>query len=157
MRKIAQELVCPGHRDVLPCFKKDLDTYCDFIARKERAFRELVGEPADQFIDLFWVRLLPYVAVVQPGEEIAYRLLVRNNLERSAEFAARLLPPAGWAGEERWATLRLEAGGRGEIGLKTRAPHTADGVRRLMTAEVRIDGRTQGPVSEALVTVCEER
>ena len=45
-----------GHRDVLPCYKKDLDVYCDFIARKERVFRELVGEPADQFIDLFWAR-----------------------------------------------------------------------------------------------------
>ena len=63
MRKIAPELICPGHRDVLPCFKQDLDTYCDFIARKERAFRELVAEPADHFIDLFWARLLPYVAV----------------------------------------------------------------------------------------------
>ena len=42
MRKISPELICPGHRDVLPCFKQDLDTYCDFIARKERAFRALV-------------------------------------------------------------------------------------------------------------------
>ena len=37
----------PGHRDVLPCFKQDLDIYCDFIERKERVFRELVDEPAD--------------------------------------------------------------------------------------------------------------
>ena len=43
--RIAPELICPGHRDVLPCSKKDLDVYCDFIARKERAFRELVDEP----------------------------------------------------------------------------------------------------------------
>ena len=61
MRRIAPELICPGHRDVLLCFKKDLDTYCDFIARKEQVFRDLVAEPADQFIDLFWARLLPYV------------------------------------------------------------------------------------------------
>ena len=37
MRRISPELICPGHRDVLPCFKQDLDTYCDFIARKERS------------------------------------------------------------------------------------------------------------------------
>ena len=55
---------------MLPCFKKDLDTYCDFIARKERAFRELVAEPADHYIDLFWARLLPYVAVVRPGQTV---------------------------------------------------------------------------------------
>jgi glyoxylase-like metal-dependent hydrolase (beta-lactamase superfamily II) len=153
MRDLAPELICPGHRDVLPCFKKDLDAYCDFIARKERAFRELVAEPADQFIDLFWVRLLPYVAVARPGEELRYRLLVRNNLGRPTEYAARLRPPPGWEAEEALATLRLEPGGRGEIVLRARAPAAADGVRRLMTAEVLIDGRSQGPVSEALVTV----
>jgi glyoxylase-like metal-dependent hydrolase (beta-lactamase superfamily II) len=153
MRKIAPELVCPGHRDVLPCFKKDLDTYCDFIARKERAFRELVGEPADHFIDLFWARLLPYVAVVRPGQVLEYRLLVRNNFERPVEYAARLLTPPGWETNREFATLRLEAGCRGQIGLIARAPRAPDGIRRLMTVEIHIDGRTQGPVSEALVTI----
>jgi glyoxylase-like metal-dependent hydrolase (beta-lactamase superfamily II) len=153
MRALAPELICPGHRDVLTCFKKDLDTYCDFIARKERSFRELVGEPADQFIDLFWARLLPYVATVRPGQELAYRVLVRNNLERPAKFAARLLPPPGWDVSAEFMPLRLDAGGRGEINLKARAPHSADGARRLMTAEISIDGRTEGPISEALVTV----
>ena len=117
------------------------------------AFRELVAEPADQFIDLFWVRLLPYVAVVLPGQELCYRLLVRNNLGRPAEYAARLRPPPGWEAEEAFATLRLEPGGRGEVVMLARAPAEADGVRRLMTAEVLIDGRSQGPLSEALVTV----
>ena len=36
MRKIEPELICPGHRDVLPCDKNSLNTYCDFIARKEK-------------------------------------------------------------------------------------------------------------------------
>jgi glyoxylase-like metal-dependent hydrolase (beta-lactamase superfamily II) len=153
MRKVAPELICPGHRDVLPCFKKDLDTYCDFIARKERVFRDLVGEPADHYIDLFWSRLLPYVAVARPGQVLAYRLLVRNNLGRPATFAARLLPPPGWEASAEVRGIELAAGARGEVALKAMAPKTADGVRRLMTAEVLIDGRSQGPVSEALVTV----
>jgi hypothetical protein len=49
--------------------------------------------------------------------------------------------------------LHLEASGRGDIALTARAPLAADRVRRLMTAEIAIDGRTQGPISEALVTV----
>jgi glyoxylase-like metal-dependent hydrolase (beta-lactamase superfamily II) len=155
MRKLAPELICPGHRDVLPCFKKDLDTYCDFIARKERVFRELVGEPADHFIDLFWARLLPYVAVVRPGQELDYRLLVRNNMERPTTYAARLLPPPGWEASSELQSLELEAGGRGEIRLRARAPEKADGIRRLMTTDVSIGGKSQGPVSEALVTVAE--
>ena len=35
------------------------------------------------------------------------------------------------------------------------APEAADGVRRLMTAEIAVDGVSQGPVAEALVTVAE--
>ena len=124
-----------------------------FRSRKERAFRELVADPADQFIDLFWTRLLPYVAVTRPSQELCYRLLVRNNLGRPAEYAARLRPPPGWGAEEAVVTLRLGPGGRGEVALRARAPAAADGVRRLMTAEVLIDGRSQGPLSEALVTV----
>jgi glyoxylase-like metal-dependent hydrolase (beta-lactamase superfamily II) len=157
MRAIAPELICPGHRDVLPCFKKDLDTYCDFIARKERAFRELVGEPADHFIDLFWARLLPYVTVVRPQQEVEYRLLLRNNLERPVEYAPRLLPPAGWQTSGEFVPLHLEPGARGEVRLKAQAPRIADGIRRLVTAEIQIDGENQGPVSEALVTVAAGR
>ncbi len=153
MRRIAPELICPGHRDVLPCFKKDLDVYCDFIARKERAFRELVGEPADHYIDLFWARLLPYVAVVQPGQELEYRLLLRNNLERTVSYAARLLPPPGWETPPEHRSLVLQPGARGEVRLKAQAPCRGDGVRRLMTAEIVIDGQSQGPISEGLVTV----
>ena len=120
MRKIAPELICPGHRDVLPCFKKDLDTYCDFIARKERVFRDLVAEPADQYIDLFWARLLPYVGVVRPGEQLSYRLLVRNNLGRPATFAARLIAPLGWKTSAEPSSVELAAGARGEIRLQGR-------------------------------------
>ena len=56
MRELEPELICPGHWDVIDCTKKDIDAYCDFIARKERVFRNLVGEPADHYIDLFWAR-----------------------------------------------------------------------------------------------------
>lgn len=153
MRQIAPELICPGHRDVLPCFKKDLDTYCDFIARKERVFRELVGEPADQFIDLFWARLLPYVSVVRPGQTLNYRLLVRNNFDRPVQYSARLSPPPGWDSSAEFRSVRIEAGERGAIALAVRAPTCGDGVRRLMTCEIELDGRAQGSVSEALVTV----
>jgi glyoxylase-like metal-dependent hydrolase (beta-lactamase superfamily II) len=156
LHKIAPELICPGHRDVLTCFKKDLDTYCDFIARKERVFRELVGEPADHYIDLFWARMLPYVAVVRPGQDVEYRLLLRNNLERPAEYAARLLPPPGWGVPAEASPVKLGPGDRGEVRLRAQAPRTGDGVRRLMTAEILINGRSQGPVSESLVTVAAE-
>ncbi|MBL8793681.1 MAG: MBL fold metallo-hydrolase [Planctomycetia bacterium] len=153
MRKLSPELVCPGHREVLPCFKKDIDAYCDYITRKERVFRELVGEPSDHYIDLFWARLLPYLAVVQPGQTIEYRLLLRNNLEKPVTYAARLLPPHGWETSPELTTLPLGPGAHGELVLRATAPATGDNTRRLLTAEIAIDGVNQGPISEALVTV----
>jgi glyoxylase-like metal-dependent hydrolase (beta-lactamase superfamily II) len=153
MRELKPDLLCPGHRDVLPVGQRDLDVYCDFIARKERIFRNLVAEPADHYIDLFWARLLPYVSVVEPGQTLEYRLLLRNNLERPVTYAARLLPPPGWDAAPEMRTLELPAGGRGELRLSARAPRQGDGTRRLTTAEIAIDGRSQGPIAEALTTV----
>lgn len=153
MRAIDPQLICPGHGETLPCAKPDLDTYADFVARKERVFRELVDEPADHYIDLFWARLLPYLAEVKPGEEIEYRLLLRNNYQKPVSYSARLLVPKGWEVSTEYRTLQLEPGGRGELVLPARAPRAADGLRRLITAEIEIDGRSQGPISEALVVV----
>ncbi len=153
MRNIAPDLICPGHRHVLQCNKQELDTYCDFVDQKERVFRELVDTPADHYVDLFWARLLPYMAVVKPGEQVGYRLLLRNNFERPVEYAARLVTPPGWQSPNEFGSLKLEPGARGELPLAATAPAHPDGARRLVTAEILIDGKSQGPVSEALVTV----
>ena len=152
MREIAPELICPGHRDVLKCNKEELDSYCDFIARKEKVFRELVAEPADHFIDLFWSRLLPYLTEAAPGESVTYRLLLRNNLERAATYEARIKPPQGWNASPEFASIELQAGARGELSFTAVAPQSADRTRRLLTAELKIDGEPQGEISEALVT-----
>ena len=153
MRRISPELICPGHRDVLPCFKQDLDAYCDFIARKERVFRELVDEPADHYIDLFWARLLPYIAAVPPGQKLEYRLLLRNNMPQQVTYEAQLVLPSGWTTVVESPRLQLEPGARGEIPLTAVAPSHGDNIRRLVTADISIDGKSQGQICEALVTV----
>ena len=153
MRAISPELLCPGHEDVLPCHKEALDHYADFVALKEQVFRSIVADPADHYIDLFWARLRPYLATVAIGETIEYTLMLRNNLERSATYAARLLALPGWATRSDLVTLELDAGERGELTLSITAPtHPVDG-RTLLTAEILIDGQSQGPVAEALISI----
>ncbi len=152
MRRVDPELICPGHRDVIDCSKQQLDEYADFIARKERAFRNLVAEPADHYVDLFWARLLPYLATAKPGRTVEYRLMLRNNLERDATYTAELDPPPGWSAGAA-ASVRLRAGERGEVTLHATAPAAGDGIRRLVTAQIAVDGQPQGAIAEALVTV----
>jgi glyoxylase-like metal-dependent hydrolase (beta-lactamase superfamily II) len=151
MRSISPNLICPGHDELLECTESEIDRYCEFIERKERVFRELVNEPADHYIDLFWARLLPYIAIVAPSEVLKYGLAVRNNLERRASYAARLLPPDGWSASSSYETIELDPGERGTLALSIQAPMSPIGERQLVTAEILIDGQTQGPVTEALV------
>ncbi len=153
MRAIGPDLICPGHGGLLECSPEALDAYEAFIDEKEKVFRGLVGTPADHFIDLFWARLLPYVVSPREGEEIAFRLLLRNNVERAATYGARLLLPSGWTCAVDLVEIRLEAGERGELTFVARAPDFVDRERQLIAAEILIDGHSHGPVCEALATV----
>lgn len=156
MQQIQPDLICPGHFDVIRADRQAIAEYSDWIQQKEQVFRDLVDAPADHYIDLFWVRMLPYQHQARPGDPVAYTLLVRNNLERTATYAARLLPPPGWTAGAAGESLTLAPGARGEIRLTLTAPAAGEPLRRrLVTAEVLIDGVSQGPVAEAVVTLSE--
>ncbi|TIL81470.1 MAG: MBL fold metallo-hydrolase [Mesorhizobium sp.] len=146
------DLLCPGHGDLIPMDQSRIGEYSEYIERKETAFRNLVDEPADHFIDLFWVRMLPYLAEACPGSTVTYTIKVRNNLERAAVYAARLLPAPGWKSQDDTATVALGPSEQGEIVLTATAPSHVDPKRKLMTAEILIDGISHGPVCEALVS-----
>jgi glyoxylase-like metal-dependent hydrolase (beta-lactamase superfamily II) len=152
MRDICPDIICPGHGNILDGGRAEIERYADFVAQKERVFRKVVGEPADQYIDLFWVRLRPYLMPVEQNKPVDYTLMVRNNLERAATFEARLLSPIpGWEQPDELVGIELGAGERGELALTLTAPLSAPDGRVLVTAEVLIDGISQGPVAEALV------
>ncbi|MBK3660994.1 MBL fold metallo-hydrolase [Bradyrhizobium diazoefficiens] len=150
MRVMKPDLLCPGHGELIPMTQSRVAEYTDYIDRKETAFREVVNEPANHFIDLFWARMLPYLLEARPNSEVAYAVKIRNNLERSAVFSARLLPAFGWTSHGGLESIPLEPGERGEILFSAIAPSRADPRRRLMTAEILIDGVSQGPICEAL-------
>ncbi len=82
MDLVKPDLVCPGHRELIPWDARRALEYRDFIARKERVVRDLLDDPADEGVDLWWARLIPYLRHVEPGETCSYRLLLRNNAER---------------------------------------------------------------------------
>jgi len=152
MRAIDPDLICPGHGELLDIGDDDVTTYCNFIDRKEEAFREVTAGPAEQGVDLFWARLVPYQTSVAPGERIEYTLLVRNNLGREATYVATLLAPDGRTPVDN-AELVLPADERGEMDLAVELPDDAGPGREVLTAELSIDGESRGPVVEAIVRV----
>ncbi|QND69660.1 MBL fold metallo-hydrolase (plasmid) [Mesorhizobium loti] len=152
IESINPDLVCPGHGQLIAVDQARIDEYTGYIRRKEAAFRDIVDEPADHFIDLFWARMLPYFSEVRPGSKVNYTVRIRNNLERTAIYGARLLLEFGWASDGEAKTVMLQPGERGEIMLGATAPSQVDPRRRLISAEVLIDGVSQGPICEALVS-----
>jgi glyoxylase-like metal-dependent hydrolase (beta-lactamase superfamily II) len=152
MRAVAPDVVCPGHGEVLDADDRAIAQYCDFVDRKERLFRDLVPEPEAQAVDLFWARLLPYQIHAAPGDTVDYTLLLRNNFDRAVTYEARPLGPGGVPiGDVN--EIDLAAGERGELSLPATVP---DGTGRVLTtAEVTIDGDSQGPVVEAVIHVDE--
>ena len=152
MEQIAPDLVCPGHRQLIPWDRSKSTEYRDFINRQERVVRSLVADPAEDRVDLFWARLRPYLSTAKPADELAFTLRLRNNLERPARYGARLL----WPGEpvDRFPTTEavLDPNDHVEIELTLTVPANGFG-RRLVTAEILIDGVSRGPVTEALIEI----
>ena len=146
------DLVCPGHGELITMDQSRIAEYTDYIERKEAAFRDIVAEPVNHFIDLFWARMLPYLSEASPNSQVTYTVRIRNNLERSAVYSARLLPAFGWTSRAEAESITLQPGEQDEIVLAAIAPSRADQRRRLITAEILIDGVSQGPVCEALVS-----
>lgn len=152
MRSIQPEKVCPGHGEVLDCNPMDVETYCDFVNRKERVFRELAAGPAEQAVDLFWARLLPFQATVRPGEQVEYTLRVRNDFETETDYRARLLGTDGRTRVD-GAAATLPADGEADLDLTLTVPADAGPGREVVTAEVVVDGESRGPVAEAVLHV----
>ncbi|WP_342734235.1 hypothetical protein [Bradyrhizobium sp. B117] len=82
------DLVCPGHGELIAMDQSRVVEYTDYIERKEAAFRNIVGEPANQFIDLFWARMLPYLSETLPNSEVVYTIKLRNNFEHTTVYSA---------------------------------------------------------------------
>ncbi|WP_354101819.1 MBL fold metallo-hydrolase [Bradyrhizobium sp. RT5a] len=152
MRATRPDLVCLGHGELITMDQSRIAEYAEYIERKELAFRDIVGEPANHFIDLFWARMLPYLSEASPNSQVTYTVRIRNNLERTALYSARLLPAFGWTSRAEAESITLQPGEQDEIVLAAIAPSRVDPRRRLITAEILIDGVSQGPVCEALVS-----
>ncbi|MER8505028.1 MBL fold metallo-hydrolase [Mesorhizobium sp. M1142] len=152
IQAIKPDLVCPGHGELFGMDQSRIEEYKNYIERKEMAFRDIVVEPADHFIDLFWAQMMPYLVEVLPNSNVTYTVRIRNNLQRAAEYCARLLPAFGWVSLVGCGSITLQPEQVGKLLLTAKAPSYVDRRRRLITVEILIDGVSQGPICEALAS-----
>ena len=153
--RLRPDLVCPGHgplRDVQP---EAYASHTEYVTRKEEIWRSLLPEPAELGIDLFWVRLVPYQMRMAPGQTEELTVELRNPFEREVRLDV-VLHCAGIEFTPPEAKTVLGVGAK--TALRFRATRSAEavlgtGCRHLMTAEIRVDGKSFGPVAEALLIV----
>ncbi len=152
IQEINPERICPGHEEPYDFSPRRSAEYSDFIEQKTDIFRILSPEPAEQAVDLFWARLLPYQSTIKPGEKVDFVLQLRNNFPKTKKFNAKLIIPSEWQTTDKTPGIKLDPGSKGEICLTAITPIQSEKSGRiLITAEVFIDGISQGPIAEALV------
>src|SRR5436190_3033878 len=88
--RLRPDFLCPGHGPCLPVPPEAFTEHRRYVERKEAIWRDLLPEPADLGIDLFWARLLPYQLRLERGASAELDLELRNSFATDATFAASL-------------------------------------------------------------------
>ncbi|MBI83427.1 MAG: hypothetical protein CMJ81_09545 [Planctomycetaceae bacterium] len=154
--RLRPDLLCPGHGPTYDVRPQDWKEHRLYIEQKEQIWRDLIPAPADLGIDVFWARLMPYQQTIAPGDSCSYALELRNSFEEPVTFTATLdthdLPCRVSPDEQ---TVSLPPGAKQpvtfEVAVEPGAP-TDPFRRHLLTATVAVNGRSHGPITEALLT-----
>jgi glyoxylase-like metal-dependent hydrolase (beta-lactamase superfamily II) len=152
LRDWRPDIVLSGHR--LPMHTNDafftlVEAWGDEFARLHRSAMAL-GDAEPHFgLDSWGGWIWPYRSHVQEGEAVSLCVTVRNPLPVAAVLTVRLVGPEGWQG----GSVEVKAGPRQEVSCPLSISPAGPCRRQPIAAELGVDGRTFGQVTEALVTV----
>jgi glyoxylase-like metal-dependent hydrolase (beta-lactamase superfamily II) len=146
------DLVCPAHTEEYSPARRDLEEFKTWAYRLREVMTELVDQPDPNFgVDSLWCHFYPYRTVTTPGQDFTLELHLRNHLFKEADVQVMLKLPA-----------EIECGApkrNAKVPPKTEAvipfllQRTAQEflTRRVITADVIVDGCHIGEYAEALV------
>lgn len=153
--RLRADRLCPGHGPVFDIPETAYAEHRRFVEDKEALWRDVLPEPAEVGIDLFWARLVPYQVRLASGSRTAVELELGNPFEARVLVAVHLRSPSplDLPGDAR--QVWLDAGSKATLAFDVGAGRvTPDRHRRhLLFAPVDVDGRARGPLTEALVVV----
>ena len=154
--RLRPDLLCCGHGPYREIPPEAFAAHRQYVEEKEAIWRALLPEPADMGLDLFWARLVPYQAEIQRGAAGSFILELRNSFEREVRFEASLAGAVSMSVRPTKAELTLVPGEKGMVSFEVAIPQDGDHHpyrRHLLTAEVVVNGRSYGPIAEALVVI----
>lgn len=155
-QRLRPDLLCPGHGPVLPIPPEAFAEHHRYTERKEAIWKDLLPEPADLGIDLFWARLVPYQLRLEPGKSADLNLELRNPFDAGATFGASLRCAVPILAEPQLQELKLKSAEKGAIRFRVTIPNDAPSHpyrRHLLTALLTVNGKEHGPIAEALLVI----
>ena len=154
--RLRADFLCPGHGPVWDVPREAFAQHRQYVREKESLWREVLPEPAEPGVDLFWARLVPYQIQTRAGEDVEVVLELRNSFERPATFRVHLQGPDGIEITPKSREAQLAPAEKTALSWTLLAGELpADSRRHLLCAHIDVDGRPLGPVAEALVSAVE--
>ncbi|MFC2076150.1 MBL fold metallo-hydrolase [candidate division KSB1 bacterium] len=155
------DVIVPAHYDPFTVKRSDLEKSLKWAESIEPTIDKLVDQPqAGYGFDPHWAHFYPYRLELEPGQRAEQKstakLLVRNYFDRETPVEINLiLPPGVSVGKTgRKAVLPPDADGEFDFQLTIDSAQGGEGGgggRRVILAEITLDGHYLGQVTEMLI------
>ena len=146
------DIVCPSHTEEYSPTREDLEEFLNWAYRLRDVMTGYIDQPDPNFgMDYRWCHFYPYRSEIEVGDSFQVDLVVRNHLFKPALVEVDLRHPANLdcASSSRQVTLEPKTQVAIPFHLKKNSQGDTD--RLVLTADLTINGRRLGEVTEALV------
>ena len=153
-RKIVErrpDWILTGHGGGEAYDEEKMGRWTTWMERWQRLFTDIVAAPhPDMALDPHWIEFRPYKVQVVPGEEIEFRLYIKNHATGEKRCGLRLYSVEGVVIETAVEELVVAGGEVGEVVVRARMPQTFATHSLPLVADVTWDGQRLGEVAEAI-------
>jgi len=148
------DIVCPAHTEEYSPTRPDLEQFLDWAHRLRDVMTGLIDQPDPNFgMDYRWCRFNPFRSVAGEGEPFTVELRLRNHLYVPAEVSVTLKTPDDVRCARPEKTFTVEAKQQVAVPFELTLTGAVGGERRLITADITVNGRRIGEYAEAIVDV----
>lgn len=152
MLACAPDLVCPAHTEEYSPDRKDLEEFLAWALELREIMTSLVDQPDPGFgTDYRWCHFYPFLSALPAGGNARLELRLRNHLFAAAEARIRLRLPSGMSCPFPERTVSIPGKTQATIPFDLTKDAGADPGRRVVTADISINGRRIGEYAEALI------
>ncbi len=152
MLDLAPDIVCPSHTDEYSPSRTDLEGFLQWAQKLRDVMTSLIDQPDPNFgMDYRWCHFYPYRSVAGPGEKVRIELRLRNHLFKPANVRILLKLPDLVTCAETGRSLTIPAKSQVGVPFELQVSGVKAPGRRVITADVTINGHRIGEYAEALL------